>query len=352
MSKLAKSGKCTRIVVTTHYHRKTESRLPSLNQIQNEKQFHVRTTAKIGHWKNVLKKRIAMSKTCACINSNKNTSLTGKNESFTLHPLQRTSIESVPWHGQKITKTSAIKYRNERCQPGAHAVPAALTDWSEKPVLTRFELHSSLQPSKTFSSIIFDQSSRLNLGPHRSWKGSQRPIGTRTKATDVSCPVPVLAVRARFPPWVFHDHANKSCRCQHAFFELLCPLCTCSLDQLCAFVLWLASRTFCMTEKNLLWNLCKYRNASKSRLSPFPKIDPFFVGCHILKWLQDVPWVARFSKTSLPGKGLSLKFSPSVMPFHKMKKKSYLSLIWKWWKREMTARLPVTVSSVQTWFYM
>ena len=33
-------------------------------------------------------------------------------------------------------------------------------------------------------------------------------------------------------------------------------------------------------------------------------------------------------------------------------KKSYLSLIWKWWKREMTARLPVTVSSVQTWFYM
>ena len=35
-----------------------------------------------------------------------------------------------------------------------------------------------------------------------------------------------------------------------------------------------------------------------------------------------------------------------------MKKKSYLSLIWKRWKREMTARLPVTVSSVQTWFYM
>ena len=27
-------------------------------------------------------------------------------------------------------------------------------------------------------------------------------------------------------------------------------------------------------------------------------------------------------------------------------------MIWKWWKREMTARLPVTVSSVQTWFYM
>ena len=36
----------------------------------------------------------------------------------------------------------------------------------------------------------------------------------------------------------------------------------------------------------------------------------------------------------------------------KNEKKSYLSLIWKWWKREMTARLPVTVSSVQTWFYM
>ena len=33
-------------------------------------------------------------------------------------------------------------------------------------------------------------------------------------------------------------------------------------------------------------------------------------------------------------------------------KKSYLSLIWKRWKSEMTARLPVTVSSVQTWFYM
>ena len=27
-------------------------------------------------------------------------------------------------------------------------------------------------------------------------------------------------------------------------------------------------------------------------------------------------------------------------------------MIWKRWKREMTARLPVTVSSVQTWFYM
>ena len=36
----------------------------------------------------------------------------------------------------------------------------------------------------------------------------------------------------------------------------------------------------------------------------------------------------------------------------KNEKKSYLSLIWKRWKREMTARLPVTVSSVQTWFYM
>ena len=38
--------------------------------------------------------------------------------------------------------------------------------------------------------------------------------------------------------------------------------------------------------------------------------------------------------------------------FRKMKKNSYLSLIWKRWKREMTSRLPVTVSSVQTWFYM
>ena len=34
----------------------------------------------------------------------------------------------------------------------------------------------------------------------------------------------------------------------------------------------------------------------------------------------------------------------------KNEKKSYLSLIWKRWKREMTARLPVTVSSLQTWF--
>ena len=36
----------------------------------------------------------------------------------------------------------------------------------------------------------------------------------------------------------------------------------------------------------------------------------------------------------------------------KNEKKSYPSLMWKRWKREMTARLPVTVSSVQTWFYM
>ena len=36
----------------------------------------------------------------------------------------------------------------------------------------------------------------------------------------------------------------------------------------------------------------------------------------------------------------------------KNEKKSYLSLIWKWWKRKMTARLPVTATSVQTWFYM
>ena len=35
----------------------------------------------------------------------------------------------------------------------------------------------------------------------------------------------------------------------------------------------------------------------------------------------------------------------------KNEKESYLSLIWKRWKREMTAILPVTVSSVQTWFY-
>ena len=36
----------------------------------------------------------------------------------------------------------------------------------------------------------------------------------------------------------------------------------------------------------------------------------------------------------------------------KNEKKSYLSLIWKRWKREMTARLSMTVSSVQTWIYM
>ena len=39
--------------------------------------------------------------------------------------------------------------------------------------------------------------------------------------------------------------------------------------------------------------------------------------------------------------------------FRKMnRKKLFLSLVWKWWKREKTARLPVTVLSVQTWFYM
>ena len=36
----------------------------------------------------------------------------------------------------------------------------------------------------------------------------------------------------------------------------------------------------------------------------------------------------------------------------KNEKKSYLSLMWKRWKREMTAKLPVTASSLQTWFYM
>ena len=38
--------------------------------------------------------------------------------------------------------------------------------------------------------------------------------------------------------------------------------------------------------------------------------------------------------------------------FSKKEKKSYLSLIWRWSEREMTARLPATVSIVQTWFYM
>ena len=42
-------------------------------------------------------------------------------------------------------------------------------------------------------------------------------------------------------------------------------------------------------------------------------------------------------------------FCTKKMSFEKWKK-SYLSLIWKWWKREMTARLPVTVSSLQTRF--
>ena len=36
----------------------------------------------------------------------------------------------------------------------------------------------------------------------------------------------------------------------------------------------------------------------------------------------------------------------------KNEKKSYLSLIWEWCKRKMSARLPVTVSSMQTWLYM
>ena len=44
-----------------------------------------------------------------------------------------------------------------------------------------------------------------------------------------------------------------------------------------------------------------------------------------------------------------------IKEFWKLKESetsSYLSLIWKGWKLEMTARLPVTVSSVETWFYM
>ena len=70
-------------------------------------------------------------------------------------------------------------------------------------------------------------------------------------------------------------------------------------------------------------------------------------------------WISKLTAPHLqgpPGDLLITMVKETVIlyqkEFRKMKKKSYLSLIWKRWKREMTARLPVTVSSVQTWFYM
>ena len=72
------------------------------------------------------------------------------------------------------------------------------------------------------------------------------------------------------------------------------------------------------------------------------------------RWISKL--IARHLHACPPGDLLITMVKETVIlyqkEFRKMKKKSYLSLIWKRWKREMTARLPVTVSSVQTWFYM
>ena len=72
------------------------------------------------------------------------------------------------------------------------------------------------------------------------------------------------------------------------------------------------------------------------------------------RWISKL--IARHLHACLPGDLLITMVKEMVIlykkEFRKMKKKSYLSLIWKRWKREMTARWPVTVSSVQTWFYM
>ena len=72
------------------------------------------------------------------------------------------------------------------------------------------------------------------------------------------------------------------------------------------------------------------------------------------RWISKL--IARHLHACPPGDLLITMVKETVILYEKefrnMKKKSYLSLIWKRWKREMTARLPVTVSSVQTWFYM
>ena len=73
-------------------------------------------------------------------------------------------------------------------------------------------------------------------------------------------------------------------------------------------------------------------------------------------------WISKLTARHLQGPPgdllitMVLKVKETVIlyqkEFRKNEKKSYLSLIWKRWKREMTARLPVTVSSVKMWFYM
>ena len=69
-------------------------------------------------------------------------------------------------------------------------------------------------------------------------------------------------------------------------------------------------------------------------------------------------WISKLTARHLQGPAGDLLITmvkETVILYKKVskkEKKSYLSLIWKRWKREMTARLPVTVSSVQTWFYM
>ena len=72
------------------------------------------------------------------------------------------------------------------------------------------------------------------------------------------------------------------------------------------------------------------------------------------RWISKL--IARHLHACPPGDLLITMVKETVISykkeFRKMKKRSYLSLICKRWKREMTARLPVTVSSVQTWFYM
>ena len=74
------------------------------------------------------------------------------------------------------------------------------------------------------------------------------------------------------------------------------------------------------------------------------------------RWISKL--IARHLHACLPLPGdLLITMVKEMVIFYKKRvskneKKSYLSLIWKRWKRDMTARLPVTVSSVQTWIYM
>ena len=100
-----------------------------------------------------------------------------------------------------------------------------------------------------------------------------------------------------------------------------------------------------------------FRGQSSSR-PPFghdrsPNMQSAFLP-ELHRWISKL--ISRHLHACSPGDLLITMVKETVIlvkkEFQKMKKKSYLSLIWKRWKREMTARLPVTVSSVQTWFYM